>query len=69
MSTKILVRAITLTIGVALTAMAITLQAYIVSPVLSAEIVTVAEYAGAGDEAEAAAYPIEIPIGSQLCPC
>jgi hypothetical protein len=64
MNTKTVVRAITLTIAAALTVMAINLQAYVVPPVLSAEV-TVAQHTGGGEEA----YPIELPLNSLLCPC
>jgi hypothetical protein len=69
MSTTTVVRAITLTIAVALTVVAINLEAYVVPPVLAVETATVAASAAFEEEAEAAAYPIELPVNPQLCPC
>jgi hypothetical protein len=68
MSTTTVVRAITLTIAVALTVVAINLEAYIAPPVLPVEV-TVAPPAAFEEDAEAAAYPIELPVDPQRCPC
>jgi hypothetical protein len=67
MSTTTVVRAITLTIAVALTVVAINLEGLRRPPVL-AETATVAACHIRG-EAEAAAYPIEPPVNPRLCPC
>ena len=68
MNTTTVVRAITLTIAVALTVVAINLEAYIAPPVLPVEV-TVAAPVVFEEDAEAAAYPIELPVNPQLCPC
>jgi hypothetical protein len=65
MNIRIVVRAITLMIALALTVIAINLQAYVAPPVLSAETLTVMGHAGGDQEA----YPIAIPVNWQLCPC
>jgi hypothetical protein len=65
MNIRIVVRAITLMIALALTVIAINLQAYVAPPVLSAETLTVMGHAGGDQEA----YPIAIPLNWQLCPC
>ena len=69
MSTRTVVRAITLTIAVALTVIAINLQAYIAPPVLSAETATIVERAAVEEDADALSYPIELLVNPQLCPC
>jgi len=65
MNIRTVVRAITLTVTVALTVIAINLQAYVAPPMFSAETLTVVGHAGGDQEA----YPIAIPINWQLCPC
>jgi hypothetical protein len=69
MSTTTVVRAISLTIAVALAVVAINLEAYIAPHVLSAETATIAAPAVFEEAAEAASYPIELPVNPHLCPC
>ena len=65
MNIRTFVRAITLTIAVALTVIAINLQAYVAPPVLSPDALTVVGHA----EVDQEAYPVAIPVNSLLCPC
>jgi len=69
MSTRTAVRAITLTIAVALTVIAINLQADIASPVFPPDTVMDMQATEVGKDAEFAVYPPEPSINWQLCPC
>jgi hypothetical protein len=69
MSTKTMVRAIALTMAVALAVVAINLEACIAPPVLSAETGTIAVPGSLEEDVEAASYPIELPVNPQRCPC
>jgi len=70
MNIRTVVRTMTLPVAVALSVIAINLQAYVAPPMFSAETLTVVGLSVVGHAGgDQEAYPIAIPINWQLCPC